>query len=86
MKSVYERIEKLMARHDLPLAPHEFGNIALQSEIGMTESALGRRLREMRALGRVTSKTREGCSFKEFALAVRKPVQQELVGQHSGGY
>lgn len=42
--------------------------------IGCSESALGRRLREMRQQGRVTSSTREGKTFKEFALAVREPV------------
>lgn len=39
--------------------------------VGCSESALGRRLREMRELGRVYSATREGKAFKEFALVVK---------------
>lgn len=36
--------------------------------VGCTESSLGRRLREMRGLGRVSSKKREGKQFKEYSL------------------
>lgn len=73
------------------LAPHEFAitSVAVRPEndggpkyqvnareyVGCSEATLGRRMREMVVLGRLTSKTREGKTFKEFALAeVREPV------------
>lgn len=74
----YWKIEKIMKRYGLPLAPHEFSNVATFEEIGMTESALGRRLREMRERGMVTSRTRAGKTFKEFALAVRVPESEPV--------
>lgn len=38
--------------------------------VGCSESTLGRRLRELREKGRVTSQRREGKAFVEYALAV----------------
>jgi len=60
--SVYDKIESVVKGFGSPVAPHEINSVSL----GMTESALGRRLREMRELGRVGSRTREGKSYKEF--------------------
>lgn len=39
--------------------------------IGCSESSLGRRLREMRELGRVTAQRVEGKAFVEYSLPVR---------------
>ena len=89
MNNVYDRIEEVLKSAEnqgVPaLAPHELnaftftpaptrGMVNAREYVGQSESAIGRRLREMRELGRVTSKTREGKSFKEFALAVRVPA------------
>lgn len=102
MKTVYDKIEEVLkAAKDqglMALAPHDFngfsftpaptrGFVNAREYVGCSESALGRRLREMRELGRVTSQTRSLTAFKEYALAVKQPVaaEPELAGQHSGG-
>lgn len=78
MKTVYDRIEDVLKESYQvgvnAIAPHEFSQFSVDGVcgneyVGCSESALGRRLREMREQGRVTSKTREGKTFKEFALA-----------------
>ena len=65
--TVYDRIERMLKTYGGPIAPHEIPSNTRQAyQIPMTESALGRRLRELRELGRVGSRTREGKSYKEF--------------------
>lgn len=72
--NTYDKIETVMKAAGYPLAPHEFElvkmdeNVGGRTYIGCSESALGRRLREMARDGKVSRKTREGKSFKEFAL------------------
>lgn len=75
----YEKIETVLKMAGRPIAPHEFVGIPVGYDngmimglefIGCSESALGRRLREMREIGRVTSQTRDGKTYKEYALPV----------------
>lgn len=88
-KIVYEKIEDVLRVANRSLAEHEFQHISIldpktndvvdgREYVGCSESSLGRRLRSMREIGRVTSNIRNGKAFKEYSLAVRKPVQQEL--------
>lgn len=92
-KAVFEKIEDVMQIAGRKLAPHEFKDtyLAMPSDstsggrivdglfyVGCSESALGRRLREMRELGRVVSAYREGSDFKEYGLPVRAPEQQHF--------
>lgn len=99
----YNKIERVMFIAGAPIAPHEFGNVSVKimsgdsskpdermsgrQYVGQSESAIGRRLREMRALGRVTSQRREGTAFVEYDLVKKAPAvhEPELAGQHSGG-
>lgn len=96
----YSLIEDVMRRSPKPLAAHEFVFVVMpgpdgpghvvdgREYIGVTESTLGRRLREMRGFGRVTAHRREGKAFVEYALPV-KPQQPELIftdNGHTGGY
>lgn len=53
--------------------------------VGCSESALGRRMRKMRELGRLTSQLREGKAFVEFGLAAQ-PAAAAPEHAHSGGY
>ncbi len=81
----YEKIEAVMRHAGRPIAPHEFNSVVVpdgesasgsasgREFIGCSESALARRLREMRAAGRVTSQYRFGENYKEFLL-VAKPA------------
>lgn len=63
---VYDRIES-MVRVCGVIAPHEISwDMKNRYGLHMTESALGRRMRELRELGRMGSRTRNGSSFKEF--------------------
>ncbi len=91
MKSVYDKIEKVLEVAKKSLAPHEFAlvhgfHLGAEAEgcanalrwIGCSESTLGRRMREMVVLGRLTSKKREGKTFKEFAIAVKAPAQEPV--------
>lgn len=82
---VYDRIEQVMSFARNPLALHEFREVSdpvIQENaltfLRITEGTLGRRLREMREIGRVTSKRREGKAFVEYALVPKKAVQQEF--------
>lgn len=76
----YDRIAFVLQKVGRPVAPHEFSRIEIvagtgmdaRSYIGYSEATIGRRMREMRRLGILTSKTREGKGFKEFALAEAK--------------
>ena len=70
------------------LAPHEFANTSIAARpendggptyqvnarefVGCSEATLGRRLRELAQMGRVTRRKRDGKTFKEFALTVRE--------------
>ncbi len=81
--NTYARIEEVMKKAGKPLTEFEFGNVSIenggdlmsgQQYIGASQSTLGRRLRELRQMGRVTSKRRKGKAFIEYALAVREPV------------
>lgn len=83
---IYDRIEQVMSFARKPLALHEFRDVSdpvIQENalafLRVTETTLGRRLREMRELGRVTSKRREGKAFVEYALKVaQSPAEREL--------
>lgn len=88
-KIVFEKIEDVLRIANRSLAVHEFQHIDMidleshqivdgREYVGCSESTLGRQLRLMRELGRVTSKIRNSKAFKEYSLAIRKPVQQEL--------
>lgn len=94
-QKVYGRIEDVLRKAGVSLAPHEFEGIEFRvglpafgnaltkviggrEYVGCSESALGRRLREMREIGRVTSQRREGTAFVEYALAVRVPCPEPL--------
>lgn len=83
-RTTYDKIEFVLREANRPLAPHDFrfvvvpGFYALDGAItkdpdglryvGCSESSLGRRLREMRSLSRITSQDRDGKAFKEFAI------------------
>lgn len=100
MKSTYDKIEDVLKQAARPLAAHEFDEFEVcdyppttgREYVGQSESAIARRLREMREIGRVTSQKREGKTFNEYALA-EKPVDpveafvhnNTPVGSHSGG-
>lgn len=86
---VYDRIEKVLEVSRCPAAPHEFEAIEIQEPrgsgifvtdgrqfVGCSESALGRRLREMRELGRVSSKRRDGEAFVEYWLPTNKAAER----------
>ncbi len=78
---VFDKIETVLDKAEAvgrkALAPHEFEDILVfdsegrpdsgRAFVGCSESALGRRLREMREIGRVSSKTRAGEAFKEYS-------------------
>lgn len=79
-KAPYDRIEDVMRAANRPLAVHEFEDVPMtidegeldgRNYIGYSEQTLARRLREMNGLGRVSSKTREGKNFKEYALVAK---------------
>lgn len=87
--NVYKKIEYVLKTAGVSLAVHEFdfifpmpGELGPGHEIngreyvGCSEATLGRRLRELRELGRVTAKRRDGKSFVEYALAAKAPVEQ----------
>ncbi len=91
---IYDLIEDVLKKGCKPggaLAAHEFAGVWMndpqpgenirtgRDHVGITESSLARRLREMRTLGRVTVERRKGESFVRYALAMREPIQQELV-------
>lgn len=98
MKDVYAKIETVLYIAKEPIAAHEFGNVSVKimsgdssvtdqrmsgrQYIGCTEATISRRLREMRELGRVTAKRREGKAFVEYALVLKEPS----IAGHSGGY
>ena len=80
---VYEKIEIVLKSVSRPLAPHEFNDVYVQDLeqmlnptgrqfVGCSEATLGRRLREMRELGIVTAKRREGKAFVEYALVPKE--------------
>lgn len=86
---VYGRIEDVLREWGHPAAAHEFSEIEMDVDanrfpmsgriyVGCTEATIGRRMREMTAMGRLTAKTREGKTFKEYSLPVRKLVQAEF--------
>lgn len=89
-ESTYKKIEEVLAAAKKPLAEFEFVDVDVpvkewphhdingRNYVGITESTLGRRLRELRGLGRVTSKRREGKLFMEYTMAVKAPVQAEF--------
>lgn len=92
-KVVYQKIEEVIRSAGRPIAAHEFCDVVIAMPVdhieggrivdgryyvGQSESAIARRLREMRELGRVTSSTRQGTAFKEYKLAVRAFVQQHF--------
>lgn len=64
-----------------PLAEFEFNSIMIHGVngrfyVGCSESTLGRRLREMRESGMLTSKKRDGKQFMEYALPVPVEAQE----------
>ena len=69
----YLKIEMVLKTAGRALAAHEFREVLIGWQmgdryVGCSEATLARRLREMRELGRVTAKRREGKSFVEYAL------------------
>lgn len=101
--TTYDKIEDVLKMAGKALAPHEFDEFSLpmihpsgditriytaREFVGCSEATLGRRMREMVVLGRLSSKTRDGKTFKEFAIQDRYPVPTpapETAGIHSGG-
>lgn len=92
-KSVFQRIEDVLREAHRALAVHEFENVHIAMTVdhldggrivdgrfyvGCSEQTLGRQLRRMRELNLVIATTREGKAFKEYKLAVRAPIQQDL--------
>lgn len=92
-KTVFQRIQDVLKEAQRPIAAHEFQSIHIAMPVdhleggrivdgrfyvGCSESTLSRELRKMRELGLVYSATRQGKSFKEYALIVVIPVQQIL--------
>lgn len=79
MKSVYDKIEDVLKEAGRPIAAHEFDSVEIcdfpymsgRQYVGQSESAIARRLREMREVGRVTAQRREGTAFVEYSLAVK---------------
>ena len=85
----YRKIEYVFSQIQGGIAPHEFDRYLVWSEehgkeinakhfVGCTESALGRRLRELRELGRLYSKRRDGTAFVEYWIPT-KSEQLSLV-------
>lgn len=86
MKNVYQKIMDVLSNsgQSLTLAPHEFryqqvfdeefgrGTVDGLLYVGCSEATLARRLREMRQMGMVTSRTREGKYFLEYSLCEKK--------------
>jgi hypothetical protein len=73
----YMRIEIVLKSAGRAMAPHELeqvriGDLNGREYIGQSEATIGRRMRELVVMGRLTSRRREGKNFKEFALAVRE--------------
>lgn len=92
-KTVRQKIEEVMKAAFRSLAVHEFSSVFLAMPvdglsggrivdgrfyIGASEQTIGRQLRKMRELGIVTATRRDGKTFKEYALAIRAPIQQEM--------
>lgn len=80
--STYEKIEKVLNRAGRAIAPHEFDSVSIDATwgrqfVGQSESAIGRRLREMRELGRVTSQRREGTAFVEYSITNQEDKLQQ---------
>lgn len=89
MNNTYGRIETVLKKAQQigvkALAPHEFNTISVEAEwglqfIGCSESTLGRRLRELRQMGRVTAQRRVGKTFVEYTLFVKTPVHYSVNG------
>lgn len=81
--TVYDKIEEVMRSVDVPLAVHEFRGVSVMGQwalqhLGISESSLGRRLREMREVGRVTGHRRDGSAFVEYVIAVRVPAPEPV--------
>lgn len=71
--ATYLKIELVINAARRPLAAHEFKDVSIGFQwgdkyVGQSESTIGRRMREMVTLGRLTSNRRAGKNFKEFAL------------------
>lgn len=81
---VYDKIEKVILIAGKPLAEFEFDDVSITANhdprvvgdpvngrlyVGCSQSTLARRMREMRALGRLTSNRREGKQFMEYDIA-----------------
>lgn len=86
MKSTYDKIEDVfheaIALGGGALAPHEFRFVVMptglngREHVGQSESAIGRRLREMYELRRVTRKRRDRKNYVEYALVPRAKPEQ----------
>ncbi len=82
--SAYDRIEEVFKNSATPLASFEFQNVRIRRGdevlagdefVGVSESTLERRMREMRAAGRLASQVRKGASFKEYWI-VKTPAAE----------
>lgn len=81
-----QKIMQVLVRAMRPLAPHEFADVIMpdgdsvtgssdgRRYVGLSESTIGRRLREMVVSGDLTVQRRDGKNFVEYAVAVREPV------------
>lgn len=83
---VFDRILEVLRTANRPLAPHEFNDIFpslggmvqnARRYVGCSESALGRRLREMRDEGLVGSQRRAGSSYVEYSIEFAVPIDEE---------
>lgn len=86
-RTTYNMIEDVLFKAKRPLAGFEFEAVPMfkldidtgtekvtngRSYVGCSQSALERRLREMRGVGRVTSRRRDGEAFVEYSPIARE--------------